>query len=58
MRDSMETLSGRVSVREESVRERVGKSGTQTGTDGKREQGEEKKEGCVTPDDNVMCFPQ
>lgn len=60
MRDSMETLSEAVSVRERKrkvQREKDGKKGREKGTDGKEEssEGEERKR-CVTSDDNVLCL--
>lgn len=58
MRDSMETLSERVSVRERGR----GKCGgrelerrkRKTGTDGKINKENEKRERCVTADDDVL----
>lgn len=60
VRDSMETLSEAVSVRERKrkvQREKDGKKGREKGTDGKKEssEGEERKR-CVTSDDNALCL--
>lgn len=60
VRDSMETLSEAVSVRERKrkvQREKDGKKGREKGTDGEKEssEGEERKR-CVTSDDNALCL--
>lgn len=58
-RDSMETLSERVSVRERAVGGKFrggAREKKKRGTDGKKSKENEKRERCVTPDDNVVFF--